>query len=182
VTTKGKRRKRRPPKWRPQELLLGRFFWCRPRFVSAQSGNFALILADAAGLTTRVLFRLCGWTGLVSRQPLNTGSAVRRPGGLRESCRSCDDSSNEKNSRERTDLRQPTTAVNVWMFLRFMQERSALKELEDGFRRPPSRFWQHSRTGEMRSFFFTLYLSWRNPISALLVSFAAKAKPGDSNA
>ena len=102
VTTKGKRRKRRPPKWRPQELLLGRFFWCRPRFVSAQSGNFALILADAAGLTTRVLFRLCGWTGLVSRQPLNTGSAVRRPGGLRESCRSCDDSSNEKNSRERT--------------------------------------------------------------------------------
>jgi hypothetical protein len=30
--------------------------------------------------------------------------------------------------------------------------------------------------------FFTLYLSWRNPISALLVSFAAKAKPGDSNA
>ena len=67
-------------------LLLRRFLWCRPGFVSRQSRDFACVLINAAGLTARILLRLCGWTRLVSRQPFNTGSAVWRPGGLRESC------------------------------------------------------------------------------------------------
>jgi len=57
--------------------------------VSRQSRNFTWILINAAGSTAWILLRLCGWT--LPGKPFYTGSAVWRPGGLRESSRSSND-------------------------------------------------------------------------------------------
>jgi hypothetical protein len=54
-------------------------------FTAAQSGHVALIWSDIA-----LFARSHGWTGLVSGQAWNTGSAVWRCGSLRESCGSND--------------------------------------------------------------------------------------------
>jgi hypothetical protein len=70
-------------------LLLRHYFvgFCGagPDLFPGNPGTLLVSPINAAGLTARILLRLCGWTRLVPRQPLNTGSTVWRPGGLRES-------------------------------------------------------------------------------------------------
>jgi hypothetical protein len=104
---------------------------------------------------------------------------------LRESCQACDDSSNEKNSHERTDLLHALSPLRPPLASTFGCSWFCKNEIGiEGTGRPGSadHHLLAAPPNERNAIRFLLFSFVEEPNFRLLVSFAAKAELGDSNA